>query len=63
MENKLSKFIGKPKEQEISGQDVGGSFLCQHCDEVVSEAKLDYENQLLQWVCSSSHISKVAMDV
>jgi len=58
----LSNFLGK-NEPEMTGEHVGGSFACQECGEVTNEALLNFDEQLLKWVCSKKHVSQVTMNV
>lgn len=63
MPNPLESFLNRDKPTPISGETVEGSFACQECDEVVRVGVLNYDEKILEWVCSSNHISKVTMNV
>lgn len=59
----LEDFLGKKKNNEPSGDKVGGSFMCQTCDEIVDTAFIDYENKKLKWLCQDDHISEIPFNV
>lgn len=63
MPNPLEEFLNRDKPVIISGEEVGGSFVCQECEEVSVKAVLNYEENILQWVCSKDHVSQVTMNV
>jgi hypothetical protein len=65
MPNPLESFLNKYKSgtEEVSGINVSGSFQCQECEDVVQDAKLSYEDKVIQWTCTLGHFSQVALDV
>ena len=50
-----SDFIKVAPKQEISGTQVGGTFVCQDCKESVADAVLDEDKMILIYTCSSGH--------
>jgi hypothetical protein len=50
-----SDFIKVTQKQEISGAQVGGTFVCQDCRESVADAVLDEDKMILVYICSSGH--------
>jgi hypothetical protein len=56
----LGQVKGKPvkKSQEVIPV-YGGSFICQECEEEVSNASHYVKEEKLKWTCSVGHISSV----
>ena len=59
----LADFLGKKKAEDPSGDEVGGSFMCQTCDQVVSTAFINYEHKKLIWLCDDDHRSEIPFNV
>lgn len=55
----MSRFSDtKPESKEpVVKVEVGGSFMCQTCNETVDDAFYLPESSLLAWECSQKHRS------
>ena len=63
MSDLLKQFLGKEEPENNDGEWIGGSFACQECGEVTDQARLNYDEKLLKWVCSNKHNSQVTLNV
>ena len=62
--DRLAEFLGRSKPQApANGRVVGGTFACQECNDVMSEAYLNYDDKTLTWVCNNHHKSQVSINV
>jgi hypothetical protein len=57
----MSRFdeIAPKDKPKHGGRELGGSFSCQECDEVVTVANHNYAEQILAWTCSNGHVSTI----
>lgn len=51
-------FIKVTPKQEVSGAQVGGTFICQDCMESVNDAVLDEDKMTLVYTCSAGHTNE-----
>lgn len=59
MPEDLAKFLNKDKPKDFI-TNTSGTFQCQHCDEIIYNAKFDEEEGTIIWYCSENHKSQVA---
>lgn len=58
--NLVSKPDPEPKKEAFANiREIGGTFLCQTCDERVTGAKYSPDTSELAWKCSQEHISYI----
>jgi hypothetical protein len=54
--------IGKPQATG-PGVPVEGTFGCQYCDDVCSEATFHPDQKIIVWVCANKHVSNMEWKV
>lgn len=62
----LEDFLNKnkPLKNEISGDNVSGTFTCMDCGNVTQNAFLNYEQKSLLWICKDcNHFNRIGMNV
>lgn len=57
MSESLEDFLNLNKKYV----SVEGSLMCQECDEIVNSGKLNEDDMVLYYTCSSNHNSKVQL--
>jgi hypothetical protein len=61
MPEDLEAFLGKKKPVKENFPEINGSFACQECPEILTEALLDEDNRIIIWYCSENHRSQVSL--
>lgn len=53
--------LGKPRVDNVSYDEWGGMFECQHfrCRSIVDVAKYYNKQKLLTWECTEGHVNKI----
>ena len=60
MSDSLSDFLHKPKPNQI---EMGGTFQCQHCEEIIANGIFDPNEKILTWFCKNHHKSQIGLNV
>jgi hypothetical protein len=57
--------LGKTREPEPQGEEVGGTFSCQedNCLHIVRTARYLTAHKLVTWQCPDGHLSKATMNL
>ena len=58
------EFLNKnsqPEEEQLDAILISGTFVCQECDEVVNDARLDENKRKITWSCSAEHYSEARL--